>query len=247
MRAASELLAKKEQLQAELDNPGSRYRRRRKDVSLASLGPVVGFRQSWKEYLRGNVVSEQTAQLIRNFLTVCTTYTGEEDEGADDDVHTGKEDATTASHIPFSVKNVHDIIDGMWQKSQRGEHDDDHKISNALVQSVQLGANLWAMQVDSDSAGRSVAKGLCQNAAPHADADPVHEVSQGQLKAASAKLKSHTLEADFETWKLHLFSGKKKPTEQQWQVLDCIYKRCLHEHKDRIHKRQAERRKTFMM
>ena len=88
-------------------------KRRRCKSTTATRCELVGFRGAWKSYVRGNIVSESAALLIRNFLTACIAYTGQEDE---DDAEKTDSKAFICSQMPLSVNNVHSIIDGMRQK-----------------------------------------------------------------------------------------------------------------------------------
>jgi hypothetical protein len=74
---------------------------------------VVGHRAAWKTYVRGNIVSESAALLIRNFLSACIAYTGQED---DEDEDKTKDKEFICSQLPLSVNNVHNIIDDMRHK-----------------------------------------------------------------------------------------------------------------------------------
>ena len=46
----------------------------KEDTELALVydnSDIVGYRAAWKQYVRGGIVSETAAQLIRNYLQVC--------------------------------------------------------------------------------------------------------------------------------------------------------------------------------
>jgi len=92
--------------------PGKRARCK---STTATRSELVGFRAAWKHYVRGNIVSESAAQLIRNFLTACIAYTGQEE---DEDEEKTKDKNFIFSQLPLSVNNVHTIIDGMRQRER---------------------------------------------------------------------------------------------------------------------------------
>ena len=88
-------------------------KRKRCKSTTATRIELVGYRAAWKDYVRGNIVSESAALLIRNFLTACIAYTGQED---DEDEAKTKDKQFICSQLPLSVNNVHSIIDDMKQK-----------------------------------------------------------------------------------------------------------------------------------
>ena len=44
------------------------------------IGEAVGFRETWKSYVRGKVVSESAVRLIRNFLMACISHSGQDED-----------------------------------------------------------------------------------------------------------------------------------------------------------------------
>jgi hypothetical protein len=88
-------------------------KRRRCKSTTDTRCEVVGYRAAWKTYVRGNIVSESAALLIRNFLSACIAYTGQED---DEDEDKTKDKEFICSQLPLSVNNVHTIIDDMRHK-----------------------------------------------------------------------------------------------------------------------------------
>ena len=87
-------------------NPGKRNKPGKKAVvSYTSLQwQLVGFRVAWRNYVRGNIVSESAAYLIRNFLMSCVTNSTNDDDDNDD-----AEGGATGVYVSFAGNILHQL------------------------------------------------------------------------------------------------------------------------------------------
>ncbi len=95
-----------------------RFALRRKTASMTSTEET--HRVAWKHYIRGNVVSEQATQYIRNFLAACVAHVVVDED--DDDSPPGKGDKPIIpASTPMSVNQIHEAIKNLVRPGDEGD------------------------------------------------------------------------------------------------------------------------------
>ena len=91
--------------------PVVRHRRRVKGKAAAEE-TVASWANSWARYIRGNVVSEHAAQLIRRFLSLTLALSSYDGRESADDAESGKEnmEGHGAESVKLKLDELHGIL-----------------------------------------------------------------------------------------------------------------------------------------
>ena len=91
--------------------PIVRHRMRAKSKATAEE-TMPSWAGSWGRYIRGNVVSEHAARLIKRFLSLTLARSSYKGQDSDDDAESGKEDMEGHGAVPvkLNLDEMHQIL-----------------------------------------------------------------------------------------------------------------------------------------
>ena len=215
--------------------------------------PTRSFASAWKWYVRGNVVSQNAARIITQFMATCCGKTSrrEDDDISDEDT---KEKMINIPDNALSLERVHSILDQMSQEtvkqksrpqkantSENGLHDssdDDEDVdakalqqSSAMHDAMQLTAKLWARTakawpeepISKDMTTLSTDATVSENSNP--------SKNKKKTKPAEHQRRAYMKwnEACVKDWLKLLAQEKEPPNSEQMQFLNRVIDRCRKE------------------
>jgi hypothetical protein len=200
--------------------------------------------EAWRRYLRGNVVSEHSARLIRNFLQIMAgTGKHNDEEELDGTSQRRRQDFGDAGRR-CTVQDVHDLLKPEEAKKKRkaGDDDGDAKAKNYISERVERDFEMVErldVLVQKASATRSLTSATTP-AIEHNRPLPVASPPAAAKKAAAAGKKkkpaiyTYNYRQAYATWKQDLDTAVKTPTQEQWALLHAVHERCKLEHAEEV-------------
>ena len=127
------------------------HHRKRAKRKAAPEEAVASWAGSWARYIRGNVVSEHAARLIRRFLSLTlarSSYNGRE---SDDDAESGKEDMEGHGAVPvkLNLDEMHHIL-RVKESCEDGSEQQHGKQIDKLSKKTSNVRARWSLRLTAD-------------------------------------------------------------------------------------------------
>lgn len=228
-------------------NPVRLPRLRGKTPCPAQAQPARSYAESWRQYIRGNVVSRHAKRIIVQFMAANCGKTNRCEDLADEHQAATREAAALPDNsIPLAL--VHGILDRMSERQeqpQRGAQKDDDisdaenevkepQRSKQVTQALQVTAQLWSRtslpwpeglvdcKCTSLSSTEAQIKGPPGNGRKQQHMHP---------RVAQSKAYITWIESCVQDWIRNLKKESPAPTEEQWAFLMRVIDRCKQEFK----------------
>ena len=106
---------------------------------------------SWSRYIRGNVVSEHAARLIRRFLSLTLARSDYNGRESDDDAESGKEDMEGHGAVPvkLNLDEMHKIL-RVKDACEDGSEQQDGKQDDKLARKTSSVRARWSLKLTAD-------------------------------------------------------------------------------------------------
>ena len=196
-----------------------------KTSAASAEAPVCrSFRRTWKSYIRGRVVSDHGAKIIKNFLlSVMAEGRHYEDDPKDDEKDASEDDTPLPG---TSVQRIHEIIDSAARQVEADTSGKTYsKPMRAAMQSVES-----VLQKVQNSGSQTTTSALehCRMLGTQ-DKKSGSKVLAGsvQQKKSTVEIYQGNVEARYKTWLAEITAGQKHPTAEQMAVLDRAHRRYM--------------------
>ena len=127
-------------------------RHRKRAKSKATVDETMpSWAGSWGRYIRGNVVSEHAARLIRRFLALTLARSGNNGRESDDDAESGKEDMEGHGAAPVKLKlnEMHQILRINEDGEDGSEKQNDKQIDKLSKKTSNVRAR-WSLKLTAE-------------------------------------------------------------------------------------------------
>ena len=107
---------------------------------------------SWSRYIRGNIVSEHAAKLIRRFLSLTLARSSYDGRESDDDAESGQENMEGHRAAPMKIKldDLHQLLRISEERENDSQQQKEEQIDKLSLQTSSVRARWSADFRDSD-------------------------------------------------------------------------------------------------
>ena len=188
-----------------------------------SIGGVSrNFHTAWSSYIRGNVVSDHSARIIKNFLLAVLAEGRHHDKI--DEMHDTKEEEERSVLGNLTIDKIHQILNAQLKLDKDAKDSDNtEKGSRRLINAMEKTASFWQLPKDVKGQCRLLAKDYCKTM-PTESSAPIAARKESTKK--SAVLYKGSWKSRYKQWRTEVSSSEKPPYDEQWRCLDSIHRRC---------------------
>ena len=207
--------------------------KRRVTGKRTPAGQQRSYAAAWRSYIKGNIVSNHAARLIRSFVTTMMG-TGKVEADSDDEGVLRKRGPLGTPGSKLSAEQVQNAISVEQQAEARGEVEET-QFASRMRGAMRVVAKLLADKSTENAGGLALRAHSYCRPLPGAQTKKTPDGSRvvaeriAQQKVASAQIYKTNWVQGYKAWRKKVIAAEETPNIEQWALLDSIHDRCEQE------------------